>query len=106
MRDRDFSRVVLCWIFPYINGRKQKVVFKAGDESDWLHTNFGIPQGSVLGALLFFLYINYLKHILRIEGMTILRKTRTINYSISSTLTISRSICGWTVSNFREVSLL
>ena len=36
----------------YLKDRTQKVIF-SGNESDWILLNRGVPQGTVLGPLLF-----------------------------------------------------
>ena len=53
-----FSREVVLWIKSYITGRNQKVITKQNGDSNWLTTNLDVPQGSILGPLLFSLYIN------------------------------------------------
>ena len=48
---------LLTWFQNYLDNRSQAVVIK-GSKSDYLPINAGVPQCSVLGPILFLVYIN------------------------------------------------
>jgi hypothetical protein len=59
-----FSGNLLNWFKSYLLGRYQRVVVD-GAASRWIKVTSGVPQGSIIGPLMFLIYINDLPDILK-----------------------------------------
>ena len=72
--------VALQWFADYLNNRYQFTSIK-GCDSDRLNIKHGVPQGSILGPLLFLFYINDLHYSSSILSFTLFADDTTIFYS-------------------------
>ena len=75
----------------YPTDRKQFVSFN-GQNSETLETNCGVPQGSVLGPLLFLLYINDLPNISKALNFYLFADDTNIYYESKSLIDMEKTI--------------
>ena len=83
--------IPLQWFPSYLSGRKQHVSV-AGNLSETLEISCGVSHGSVLGPLLFLLYINDLSKISKKLTFFLFADDTNIYYESSSLLDIQKSV--------------
>ena len=64
------SGTALEWFRSYLNGRSQRVTVQ-GNLSQSLNLDFGVPQGSYLGPLLFTIYASKLFDVIKVHLCTV-----------------------------------
>ena len=68
---------ILTWFQSYLNKRQHRTIVN-GRRSNYLTSKVGVPQGSSLGPLLFLIYINDLKNVIKEENINIFADDTTI----------------------------
>ena len=97
--------LALEWFRNYLSDRTQYVIFKETD-SDLMDIQWGVPQGSVLGPLLFIMYTNDLPISLRHSKCILFADDTTIYYSAKElpiyttklTMILQQQLTDWTAN--------
>lgn len=108
LRRLNFSSHALKFLHSYLTERRQAVKGVNGELSEWANTTRGVPQGSVLGPLLFIIYVSDLcktlhecsynfyaddlQLMIECEPANILRGIEKVNRDVEA-------VCGWAEDN-------
>ena len=83
--------IVKQWFVSYLSNRKQFVSI-GSVKSDAMSVNYGVPQGSVLGPLLFLLYINDFQNASKVLDFHIFADDSTLFYSNKNLAELERNV--------------
>ena len=64
MKSLELPALYSDWLYAYLGNRSQRVTCN-GTTSNTLPNTYGVPQGSILGPLLFICYVNSLPNVLK-----------------------------------------
>ena len=92
--------VPLALIISYLTGRKQAVIVN-GVTSDFMNINIGVPQGSVLGPLLFLIYVNEIPFISDLFSTCLFADDTTLIFESSSSFDLV-NMCNSGLDLFHE----
>ena len=102
---------LLNWVRAFLTARAQRVVVN-GSHSSWLPVISGVPQGSILGPLLFILYVNDIKSVISHSYLKMFADDLTLYRNIASVSDCEllqwdlRRIYEWTLTWLLRLNLL
>ena len=107
IKDTNFA-----WLRSYFTNRKQCIQITNGSKSDLQNTTCGVPQGSVLGPLLFLVYINDLPSSSKILNLILFADDTNLFYDHKNVIklfaTVNEELMNindWFVANKLSLSL-
>ena len=89
MEHYDVRGIALNWFASYLANKKQYVSVN-GYASDYLEISYEVPQGSVLGSLLFLIYINDLLNVSKFLSFYLFAEDTNIYFDASDTIKLQK----------------